>query len=234
MLVAPPEHLKTSIIEESLGDFSDALILTDLTTRDMAKVRYELAEKRYTTLALPEFQKIYDRDSRVAANLEGNIRALMEEGFAYIPGGSPDMHPVRAKALVVMGVTTVLYEENFERWKNQGFLRRLLVCRYSLHFPGLLSEAVIKWKKIRFRYQNNWKIPVDVSIPHAVTESEALMIMKWCKAQPGRVDPAALLHKILSVLRWKARMRKEKDESFDILKDFSECLLAEQAEVELK
>lgn len=233
MFVAPPEQLKTSIIEESLESFPGALILTDLVSREMIQIRNEISAKRYTTLALPEFQKIYDRDERVAANLEGNLRALMEEGFSYSSGSSPDMQIAKARALVISGCTVSLYEKNFQRWKEQGFCRRMLVCRYVLHFPHLLSEAVLKWKKIRLNYQRRWLIPMEINIPHLVEPREAAIIQKWCNNQLGRVEPAVLLHKILSILRWRNRKLKRKDDSFEVLKDFSECLSRHGAEVEL-
>lgn len=232
LLVAPPEQLKTTFIQ-IVENYSNALVLTDIVSRDISKIRNYLASNRYTTLALPELQKLYDRDQSVAANIEGNLRALMEEGFSYVPGGSPDMRVAKAKALILAGASNILYESNYDRWSKQGFLRRLLVCMYRMKDPFILSRAVQNWQRIEIENGFAWSLPVRVSIPYAVNRAEAAQITKWCRWQIGLVDPAAILHKIVSVLRWKNKRLKRKDDSFEILKDFSECLSKDGAEIEL-
>lgn len=232
LLVAPPEQLKTTFVE-ILSNYHNALVLTDIVTRDIAKVRDLIASGRYVTLALPELQKIYNRDADTAANIEGNLRALMEEGFSYVPGSSPDMRVSKAKALIVAGATTYLYQKNFDRWKNDGFARRMLICLYNLKNPYILVEAVEKWKKIEIENGLAWAVPVNTSIEHSVTEQEAKAITSWCRWQAGFVDPALLLHRILSVLRWRNKRFGRKDTSWEVLKDFSESLGKNGAEVEL-
>lgn len=230
--MAPPEQLKTTFVE-ILSNYSNALVLTDVVTRDISKIRDGLASNRYTTLALPEMQKLYDRDSDTAANIEGNLRALMEEGFSYVPGGSPDMRVIKAKAFILAGCTTNLYENRYDRWAKSGFLRRMLICIYRLKNPWMLSEAIKKWERIEIDGEFAWTLPNWASIPHTVTKGEAIEVERWCRWQEGMVDPASLIHKILSVLRWRNKKLKRRDDSFSIVKDFAESLSKTGAEVEL-
>lgn len=232
LLVAPPEHLKTTFVE-ILSNYPDALVVTDLVTRDLAKIRSSIADGRFVTLGLPEFQKLYYRDEAVASNIQGNIQALMEEGFAYVPGGSPDVKVAKARALVVAGCTRDLFERKSEQWQSSGFLRRLLVSRYRLRNPNLLAASIERWRRIEILGEYSWNLPNWASIPHSVSPEEARKIAEVCAWQNGKSDPAKLLHKILSVLRWRNRKwLKKKDDSFDVVLDFMESLAKEEAIVE--
>lgn len=224
MLIASPESLKTTFIESVFKNFESAIVLGDLTTAQMSDVREDIANRRYTTIALPEFQKIYDRDPRVASNIEGSLKLLMEEGFSYIPGGPVDLKPKTAKALVILGVLDSLFSQRYQRWKQSGLLRRMLMVKWVLDKPYLLSKAVDRWERLCIRAEKPWSIPIDLSIPHEVSEKEQKLLSLWCKEQAGMSTPKVLLHRILSVLRWRYKSRKERDVSISIVKDFSECL----------
>lgn len=232
LLVAPPEQLKTTFVQ-ILENYPNALVLTDVVTRDIAKIRDQISSGRYTTLGLPEMQKLYNRDADTASNIEGNIRALMEEGFSYVPGGAPDMRVAKAKALIVAGCTTSLYGLRYKDWQNTGFMRRFLVCLYRMKEPFILAQAVENWEKVEIDGGFAWSVPTGIRIPHMISKEEGKEITKWCRWQDGLVDPASLLHRIWSVLRWRKKRLKKEDDSLAVMKDFSECLSKNGAEVEL-
>jgi len=202
MIVGPPGSFKTTIIECAMDNHPDVVICSDLNVQQWLKMKDEFVNKRYSLLAFPEFEKIYQRHPSTAANLEGIIKALVSEGYGTGPGGDPRMPRLKARACVIGGITTDCFERHYELWQKNGFLRRFIWCVVSVKNPDLIVEAIRKWEKIDFGRivfrPANRTIKVDVS------DQRSRQIEKLMKSQPGLHGTAyVLMKKITAVLDWK-------------------------------
>ena len=75
MLVGPPGSFKSTIIETAADPHPDTIVCSDLNVQQWLKMKDEFVNKRYSALGFPEFEKIYQRHSATASNLEGIIKA---------------------------------------------------------------------------------------------------------------------------------------------------------------
>jgi len=202
MLVGPPGTFKTTIIEAAMENHPDCIICSDLNVHQWLKMKPDFVSNRYSTLAFAEFEKVYQRHPATAANLEGIIKALVSEGFGTGPGGDLRMPRIKARALLIGGITTDYFERQYDNWQRNGFLRRLLWLVVSLENADAIVEAIRKWERIDFgkiSYRPaNRQIKVDVSV------ERSKLIEKLMREQPGLHGTGyVLMKKILSVMEWK-------------------------------
>src|SRR5262245_60924782 len=129
MLVAPPSSLKSTIINQ-LEVFPNAKVLSDVNVRQIMDIRDAIANNLYSTLALLEFGKIYQRQDVTSANVEGHIAAMVDEGFKHDAKTDHRLVTRVAKCLVVGGMTQNLYKHKYSDWLNSGFARRFIWCHY--------------------------------------------------------------------------------------------------------
>lgn len=223
MLVAPGGHGKTSILDPLVAELPKILPLSDLTTRQAVKLRSSIVEGKYRTLVIDEMEKLYQRMDSTALNLEGTLQAMIEQGFSDEPGSRPTGDVMKAQCLVITNLTEEFYVTRTKLWSD-AFLRRWLVCKFRLEKPDIFADAIQEWRRVEIRTTGLFTVPFD-DIPYAVTRDEQIAIRKWLQlADRDDKTPQQLLHKILSVLRYRFRLSGQKDLSFEILKDFSMCL----------
>lgn len=222
MLVGPPETLRTTVIELSLNQHPSALIVNDINMRSLTSLKDELTAGRYSTIGFLDYQKLYERQGTTSANVEGTLRALMEEGFSKTPHDDPTSASTRARAFLVAAVVESLFKNKAQDWKQTGYLRRWLIC--LMFMPALsrnkLIQAVHDWKKLEF--DGIKRISPTTPIPYNITEEESKRLLVMVREQPSQGTPFVLLKKIYSVLKWKYKDSPGK--VADIMTDFSSCL----------
>lgn len=223
MIVGPPGSFKTTIIETAMENHPDALVLSDLNVQQWMKMKDEFVSSRYTTLAFGEFEKVYQRHPATAANLEGIIKALVSEGYGTGPGGDPRMPRIKARALVLGGITTDCFERKYEEWQKNGFIRRFLWIVIGVKNPDAIVQAIRKWEKIDFG-----KIsfrPANRTINVTINEERSKQLETIMRAQPGLHGTGyVLIKKILAVLEWKYSGNGQSNRIDQLLKEIAPAL----------
>jgi hypothetical protein len=228
MLVAPPGALKNTMIECGLSEYPNALPCGDINVNTFIKLRDDLASGRYATMAFPEYEKLYQRNAATAQNIEGVIKQCVEEGFVRGPFEDVRMGGVRARVLVIGGMTPSFYHSKYDGWQKSGFARRFLWSQFAITNPELILEAIHEWRRIEMNGIVR-KFPGMRGIPFDVTEQESRYLMKMVRDQPGDATPFVLLKKIYAVLKWK--YAKEPKHPKSIMDDFSDSLLRNGSEM---
>lgn len=202
MLVAAPGNLKTTIINAACNHHIDVLSCSDLNVQSFNKMHHDFVSRRYTCLAFPEYEKIYERQKSTAMNLEGTFKALVCEGWGTGANGDQRMPKMRATGLIIGGITPDCLERRFDRWQKNGFLRRFLWSMFSVANQDAIMEAIRKWQKIGFG-----KLlvrPVLGTIPVNLTLQQSTYLEMLIKEQPGIAGTGyVLMKKIAAVLLWK-------------------------------
>jgi hypothetical protein len=227
-LISPPGTLKSTIIKRSLEEYPDALILSDINIQTLSVLKNSLIDGRYSTLAFGEFEKLYQRNPATAENIEGHIKALVEEGFQRASFEDQRAVGMAARACIIGGITPSCYVRKLTKWEENGFARRFLWANYSLQNPNAIVDAIEKWKLISFG-RVIMKSPGNRRIPYEVTKDENTRLREMISCQPSRETPFVLIKKILCVLKWRHGVKKGNV----ILEDFSECLSSKGAFLQL-
>lgn len=225
MLVAPPEQLKTVAVQ-GLKRYSNALVLGDITTQQMVKLRDEFAQGRYQSLVITEVEKIYKRDQETASNVEGHIQAMVEEGFGHAAFEDKNAFVRVAKAMMIGALAEAKCRRRYPEWKESGFARRFLWCHFMLKNPRALSDAIRDWMPIEFCAEEVPDIPAD-SIPWIQpTPAEADRLRILIENQDGQTTPYVLMQKILCVLKWRYRALgpKASKKAMEVIEDFGHSL----------
>lgn len=231
-LVSPPGQLKTSLLscfEEQIG----VLGYSDMTTNNLIEARDLIASKKVNTLLFYDMQKLYERRQDTAANIEGNIRSVMDEGFtsASHEKVSKNVIQSKARALIMAALTTNFYRRKLGDWESSGFARRVLFCVYTMKNPEMIEQAVLSETPIMLGEPCTLNMPINLEIVPDMRPGDDEFLMRIMRKQRNDV-PLNLVKKILWVLRWKYKVRlKQKDISMDILKEFSQCLGEGGAEI---
>lgn len=219
MIVGPPGSMKTTFIRVALTGHPSALFLSDLNINSLMSLRDSLVSGRYSTIAFPEYEKLYQRKADTSANIEGTIKQLIEEGFSRASFEEQDAITSNAKTLVIGAMTYSFYNNMIGKWRESGFKRRILWAGIKLAEPDKIMEAIRKWELIDIgdiirRYPTK-DIPFDVS------DVESRTIEKMLEGQ-WEATPYVLLKKIYAVLKWKHV--KEPGKAMKLMKEFSVCL----------
>lgn len=223
MIVAPGGHGKSTILSRMSEELPKMLALSDLTTRQAVSLRSSIVEGKYRTLVIDEMEKLYQRMDSTSANVEGTLQALIEQGFHDAPGERPTEDVMRAQCLVIANMTEDFYVRKSRNWA-EAFMRRWIVCKFRLENPDVFADAIEKWKRVEIRDGMLFMMPME-DIPYSVRPDEARIMRHWLQvANRDDKTPQQLLHKILSVLRWRHAKSGVKDKSFEIMEDFSSSL----------
>lgn len=228
MVIAPPGQLKTTLIRLSLEDYPDALNLSDLNINTLTQLKNSLIDNRYSTLGFGEFEKLYQRNPATAANIEGHLKMLVEEGYSRASFEDQRIQGMAARCSVIGGITPSCYARMFTKWMESGFARRFLFCSYTLANPDAIMEAIDEWKHISFG-SIMVKRPGNKKIPYTISAEENQMVRNAIADQPTTEGPFIICKKALCVLKW----RYETERAIDIFKDFSECLDSKGAHLEI-
>lgn len=232
MLVAPPASLK-SLVVQVIEEYPNALVMSDLTTKQLIVLRDEIAARRYVTLGFTEFEKIYQRHDSTANNIEGNLKAMMEEGFTRGSFEDQRMVTIKARCLIIGAITSTFYAKRYTEWRDSGFARRFLWVHFVLADPRIIVKAIHDWERVNANGLV-FGLPTSRTIPFDCSKPESHQIERWLKHQPGIETPLILMKKILSVLKWRYKRIGEKPEkAMQTLHDFSEALGSSGAELEI-
>lgn len=225
MVVGPPNALKTTFLKVA-AEYPNAFPLTDLNSVQLGKMKTSITAGEIRTLVFTDIQKLFERHSFTAGNLEGNIRALVDEGFQGAKFDSNQrVNRTIAKAGVIAALTNSFYDENADRWLDNGFARRFLWAFIKLNDPEILAEAVEDWEKLEFGNATIPPIPTNQTVPNSLTKQERHSLYECVKFQYGRqAIPYQLICKIACVLRWYYQRIGKKENAVEICKEFASCL----------
>jgi hypothetical protein len=222
MMVAPPGNFKSTLLKFTLENYPDAIVLSDINVQTLMPMRDEIAAGRYRTLGFPAFEKIYERQQATASNVEGIIKAMVDEGFSEASfQGHRMLGKFEARCCIIAAIIPSLYRDKFQKWHENGFSRRFLWCFYQLSDPNVLVSAIHEWKRIQFNEDETPVLPLS-NLPFTVTPEESRQILVLLKNQHGKELPFIMMKKILSVLKW--RFKKHPSRPMEIIRDFSESL----------
>ena len=226
-LVGPPGVMKSFFLE-ALDHYETAVPLTDVNTQNLVGLKSKFTNSSLRTLVMPEFQRIYERDPRTAAGVEGSLRALVEEGFRGASFEDSTIQRFRARATVIGAITDSFQERNWRRWEETGFARRFLWCLIRLQNAELLMESVASGHMLGFTDADEM-IPMNTppgSIPDLLTEGERRDLRYLVKKQPKPANvPYEMVCRIAAVLKYYYQERNSKRNHMQIVKEFGNCLL---------
>lgn len=221
-LVGPPEAVKTSLIKAAMNVHSDVITVSDITVKQLFKLREDMSRGRYTTLAFTEFSKIYERHSSVSSNLEGHFRGLVEEGSNLASYSDQRMAISQARCLIVGAMTENFYQNKFTDWIETGFARRFLWCIYKVENSWKLTHAIAQMQPIDLDGIKRLPFRPSLKIKYDLQDGDERQIKAWLKDQPGEATPFLLMSKIVCVLRHK--YKKEPGKAKEIIEAFVPCL----------
>lgn len=208
LLIAAPGNMKSTIVEACVKPFPNALPYSDLTLKQLAVLRTPISNGVYQTLGFLELEKLYARNLSVAMNLEGVIKAMIEEGFSHFAFEDKRCWVPVARCYVIASVLDILYRQHFARWQDNGFLRRFLQFKYSLSpkAKARVKEAVHMGALIEM--PPLFPLPTtDIKFDVSLEESRQLETILG--SDDMVFTPLNLLRKGLAVLKWVDRANKK-------------------------
>lgn len=221
MLVAPPGHLKTTAAEV-LQEFSNTIVISDLTLKSITQMREDMLAGHILTLIASDYSKIHKRHASIATNIEGVIMALVGEGFRKSAFADQRIQAIPARVVVVGCMTPKFAEDKQGDWLDNGFYRRFIWSRYRLDDPEFLEDALKKWKKAEIDGDFSARIPGNRFIEYTLTESEVNKIAHSLRHMLDRKIALVLSQRILCALKWK--FKRDPDLPMKIWNDFAESL----------
>lgn len=236
MLVAPPGQFKSVITKSLDGWRPEALVLSDLTIKQLVDLRPRISAGNIRTLAFYEYPKLYARTSTTADNIEAALHQMAEDGFRLANWEDQTLVVAAAHALIVGAMPQVFYQRKWKGWLDSGFARRFIWCHFQLADPEVILRAIRDWEPLdlgSFFYQT----PQE-SIPFNCGKDESLFIETILRrSKTGcEASPYILLKKIVSVLKWRYRRHGEETanhHALNIITDFSECICGDVAKLEI-
>lgn len=231
MLVAGPASFKTTMMSEALRHYANVLLVSDLNVQQLVALKSDIVNKKIQTVAFKEFSKLYERDPRTAANTEGHIRALADEGFSLASFEDQRMMSKLARCVVIGAMTDEFYARNFKRWLESGFMRRFLWASLTLDDSSAIAHSITEGKRISFNGWNRKRLSYGDHITYSITVEEARSIRKLLDDQPGKETPLIFLLKAFCVLRWK--YGKDSKEPMQFMKELAPFLTKQGGEIQL-
>lgn len=205
ILVGPPGALKSACLTVIERAYHDAIGLSDINAQSLNDLKDQIASGTVRTLVIGELAKLYQRDPRTAANVEGTLQALVAEGFKKASFEDARINTLVARCGVLSAITPKFHMDNFKRWEASGFGRRFIWPLLRMKDPHLLERAVEDGQKLRFNVWQVPPIPAEGVIPDTTTNKERRQLRQFLKRQPGAGVhnlQQLLLVKILAVLKW--------------------------------
>lgn len=233
MLVGPPGNLKTTIIKQAMKPYQpEAAIMSDVNVETIGRMKPHIANGHIKTLALPAFEKIYERNPQTANNIEGHLKGMADEGFSNMSFQDQRMlGQIEARCLVIGGLVHTCYVKKFSNWEDNGFGRRFIWSSFQLRDSGILTRAIDDWKRLEF--ETRAPLRPQTRIKMTVTREESKIIRHLIQQQHCEATPYALMKKIMAVLKWKFHRRDEEKRPMQIMNDFGESLGQRMAKLEL-
>lgn len=225
-LVGPPGVMKTTIIG-ALENYETVLTLSDVNSKVLTGiVKSQLTSNTIKTIALPEVQRIYERDPRTAAGVEGTIRSLVEEGVHGASFEDPTVTRFKARAAVIGAMTDKFRDLNWTRWTDSGFARRFMWSLIRLSDPQILMNAVEKGRKAQIRDDVvSMPPPIMMKIP-SIDASVRRRIRPLVRKQPHPSNVQyELLCRMTSVLCYYYAKQRSKKDPLETIHEFGHSLL---------
>lgn len=227
MLVAPPGQFKSVITKSLDGWRPEALVLSDLTIKQLVDLRPRISAGNIRTLAFFEFPKLYARTSTTADNIEAALHQMAEDGFRLANWEDQTLTVAAAHAMIVGAMPITFYQRKWKNWLDSGFARRFLWCHFQLADPEVIIRAIRDWCPLdlgSFYYQTP-----QATIPFNCDKDESNFIETVLRrSNTGcEASPYILLKKIVSVLKWRYRrhgLEAAANYTRNIITDFSECI----------
>lgn len=224
MLVGPPENMKTTMAS-ALEKYTDALVVGDVTVKQLIKIRDQISARKINTLVLPAFEKLYKRDQDTASNVEGHLQAMTEEGFQHASFEDHETFIRPAKCFVVGACVEEHYRMHDPKWRRSGFTRRFLWSHFLLDDPNLIRRSILEWKPLDLSARDDLPGIPSQRIAFDVSREERVRIAKLIHEQEGTSTPFVLSVKILNVLKWRYRDEKNPaKKAMEIFEDFAGSL----------
>lgn len=226
-LVGNPGTIKTTLLEVSAHPYDSALVLSDVNSKTLNKLKGRLTNNSIRTLFFTEYQKLSERDPRTALNVEGTIRQLVEEGAHG--AGFDDSTIIRftARASVIGAMTEKFRDLNWERWTDSGFARRFLWCLIRLETPEILNDSVEAWVKAEFITRGIPMFPPENhSIPNLLTRADRKRLRPLVRHQPAPANVAyEMLCRIAAVLEFYYQKAGLKKSALETVEEFGNCVV---------
>lgn len=210
LLVSAPGNMKSTIVESVCRPFPNALRYSDLTLKQLSVIRSQIASETYVTLGFLELEKIYSRQSPVALNFEGVLKAMVEEGFAHFAFEDSRCWVPTARCFVIASVLDNLYRYHFPRWKENGFLRRFIIFKYSLTRAAKkqMKDALHEGRLLELPEQSMYVPRTTLSMDCTATESRKLETI--LASDEEIYTPLNLLRRTLVILKWMYKQDKNR------------------------
>jgi hypothetical protein len=199
MIIAPPGAWKTTLCY-TLDSYTDAKCLGDVNIKSMHVLREQILSGTYRTLVFGELEKLYARNPATAANIEGVLKQLIEEGLRQFSFENPSASRMPARAMVLCAVTPSIYGKLMTAWVESGFLRRFLRMQYTMADPSALIDAIRNWKKIEFDMPSVWTRKQEIKFN--LDKNDTAFIGKIMKYNSDST-PNVLMQKIACVLKYR-------------------------------
>jgi len=234
MLIAPPGSMKSTLINACYRPYMpSAIIMSDVNVDTLNRMRIRMTQGYTITLALPAYEKIYERNPQTAKNLEGHIKALVDEGFNLPSFQDQQMlGQSEARCLVVGGMVQTCYARHFSEWEENGFNRRFIWSSFQLKDPHMLTDAIHNWERITIEHRIP-PMPQNRRIKMSVSVEESNLLQRMMSQQGCNATPYALLKKILAVLKWRFNRPEDRKKPMEIMTDFSQSLGTRMAKLTL-
>jgi len=225
-LVGPPGVMKSTILQ-SIENYEGVLTLSDVNAKMLhGVIKSQLTSNAIKSLVLPEVQRLYERDPRTAAGVEGTIRSLVEEGFSGASFEDPTVTRFKARAFVIGAMTNKFRDDNWERWSDSGFSRRFLWCLIRLNDPAILMNAV-EYGRMAMVKDDVVSMPTPPigTIPALSTEVRK-RIRPLVRRQPKPANVQfELLCRMAAVLDYYYKRSRVKRDALETIREFSGAIL---------
>jgi len=224
MLIAPPGQMKSTLIKNAMAAYGpQALVLSDINVETLNRLKSSIVRGHVRTLALPAFEKIYERNPQTSSNIEGHLKAMVDEGFSLASfEDSRMLGQSEARCLVIGGMVDNCYKRHFSAWKENGLVRRFIWSFFKLEDDSVLTKAIHEWKRLELEVRAPFHPAKQIKMN--VTEQESNELRKYMVHQDTEATPYALMKKILAVLKWKFNRAEDIKQPMNIMKDFSTSL----------
>jgi hypothetical protein len=223
LLVAGPGCMKSTIVANSLKPFPNALVYSDLTIKQLAIVRSQIANGMYSTLGFTELEKIYARQLPVALNFEGAIKAMVEEGFSHFAFEDQRCWVPTARCFMYASVLDNLYRFHFPRWMENGFLRRFVVIKYRLSEKTklVMRDALHEGEYVPM--PSLYPFPIGV-VRMDVTPEESRKLERICEFDSTMTTPLNLVRKVFTILKWYRKQNGKRSQAtpMEVIEDLAD------------
>jgi len=225
-LVGPPGVLKTTIVG-ALDTYESVLTLSDVNGKTLTGIiKSQLTTNTIKTLVFTEVQRLYERDPRTAAGIEGTIRSIVEEGYRGASYEDPTVTRFVARACVIGAMTDKFRDEHWSGWQDSGFARRFMWVLVRLADPSILLNAVEHGKLAEVKGEVVAMPTPQMTIIPSIDSGLRKRLRPLVRKQPKPANVQyEMLCRMLSVLVHYYERAKTKKDPMETITEFSNALL---------